>query len=75
MKVIKHGDFYQQKEIKCKKCNALLSYCFDDIKTRSNVDEIFGEIHSSFRKYIICPDCNYQIDLSWFIDGIQTVNQ
>lgn len=73
MKVIKHGDLYREKEIKCKKCNALLLYCSKDIKTRSTCEEVLGGFHNSYREYIVCPECNCQINLSWIIDGKETV--
>lgn len=71
MKVIKHGNMH--KEVECPKCQALLSYCFSDIKREFWSGEYFGEMHSHSRKWIICPECNKQIDLSFIIDGEETV--
>ena len=71
MEVIRHGNTY--KEVECKKCNALLSYHFSDIKTEFNCDEYFGEIHTSSRKWIVCPECKNQINISWKIDGEEQV--
>ena len=71
MEVIRHGNTY--KEVECKKCNALLSYHFSDIKTKFNCDEYFGEIHTSSRKWIVCPECENQINISCKIDGEEQV--
>lgn len=51
MKVLRHGNTY--KEIECKKCGALLSYCKVDIK----IEEY---MHT---KYISCPECGKIITL------------
>lgn len=71
MEVIRHGNTY--KEIECKKCGALLSYYTADVKVSSNCEEYFGEIHSSCKKYITCPECKKEIVLSFRIDGKETV--
>ncbi len=73
MKVIKHGITYKGK--KCDKCSALLSYCEKDIQTKSKDDEYFGDYHYSCRKYIVCPECNNEIDLSWIIDGEEQIEE
>lgn len=71
MEVIKHGNTY--REVECKKCGALLSYCEVDIKNNNRDDIFLGEEHYSRRKYIICPECKKEINLSWIIDGEETV--
>ena len=71
MKVIKHGNTYQ--EIECNDCHALLSYCISDIRTDTFCGEYFGEIHSSCKKYIVCPECKKHIMLSFVIDGEETI--
>ena len=71
MKVIRHGSTY--KEIKCTKCCALLSYCEIDIKHDNREDDNFGEWHYSYRKYVVCPECKNEINLSWNIDGEEIV--
>lgn len=73
MEVIKHGNYY--KEIKCEKCNAILAYCKNDIKKIDSCEEIFGELHSSYQEYIVCPECNKKINLSWIIDGEEQVKE
>ena len=64
MEVIRHGNTY--REVKCKKCNALLSYGKSDINhyDRYIYENIFGENHYSRKGYIICPECNNEIVLS-----------
>lgn len=73
MKIITHGNTCKEKV--CNKCSALLSYCEADIKTESRYDDFFSDQHYSRRKYIICPECNTQIDLSWIIDGEEQVSK
>ena len=67
MEVLRHGNTY--REVECKKCGALLSYSTGDIKVRDHSGEVFGEIHSSCKKYITCPECKEEIVLSFVIDG------
>ena len=72
MKVIKHGNTY--KETECVKCNAILAYCNTDIKTSNMSDgEYFGEYHYSYKKYVVCPECNSDIIISWVIDGEEQI--
>ena len=71
MEVIRHGNTY--KEVECKKCGALLSYCNEDVKHDIRYDKDFVEFHYSYRKYIICPECKNKIDISWTIDGEEQV--
>ena len=61
MEVLRHGNTY--KEIVCPKCNALLSYCKNDIKEYSDYEEYFGEMHLFYAEYIICPECKKKINL------------
>ena len=71
MEVIRHGDTY--KEIECKKCGALLSYCAADIKIIDRYAGVFGgDWYTSCKKYITCPECEKEIVLSWKIDGEET---
>ena len=72
MKVIRHGNTYN-KEIECKRCHALLSYCLSDIKREFYNEEYFGKIHSCSKKWIVCPECRNKIILSFIIDGEETV--
>ena len=73
MQVVVHGNTYKEK--RCDKCTALLSYCSKDIKTCDRDEEYFGDYHYSCRKYIVCPECNNEIDLSWIIDGEEQVSK
>jgi hypothetical protein len=66
MEVLKHGNTY--KEVECKNCCALLSYCKADIEHFEQVDEIFGEWHSHYEESIKCPECNKKIVLYSFVD-------
>ena len=73
MEVIKHGNTYKEKE--CPGCGALLSYGNADIITIEE-KEVFGECrwcNWHVRKYIICPECKKQIDISWIVDGKETM--
>ena len=70
MEVIKHGNTY--KETECTKCGALLSYCEIDINN-DDEDNYFGVLCYSHRKYVVCPECKKEINLSWIIDGEETV--
>ena len=68
MEVLRHGNTY--KEIGCKNCGALLSYCKTDITKISKCEEVFGgDWHSSDEKCIYCPECNSKIILSLIVDG------
>ena len=68
MEVLRHGNTY--KEVECKNCGALLSYCKSDIKEISKCEEVFGgDWHSVYEKYLYCPECNSKIILSLIIDG------
>ena len=71
MEVLRHGNTY--KETECSKCGALLSYCNKDVKTKFNVDDYFGEIHTCRREWIVCPECHKEINLSFKIDGEEQV--
>ena len=71
MKVIRHGNTY--KEVECKNCGALLSYCKEDTKRDNRNEEYDGEWHYSYREYIKCPECEEKIELSWIIDGEEQV--
>lgn len=71
MEVIKHGNTYKEKE--CPGCGALLSYGKVDIKNDIDCEEYFGEIHCSNRKYIVCPECKKQINISWIVDGKEII--
>lgn len=63
IKIIKPGFL---KEVKCAKCGAVLSYdANDDVETRyetSNAPLI--ENYKKPIKYIVCPQCNYEIILN-----------
>lgn len=71
MIVLKHGNTY--RDIECPKCGALLSYCKNDIKNHFDGGEYGGEIHSFSRKWIVCPECDKEIELSLMIDGEETI--
>ena len=56
MEVIKHGNTY--KEIKCKKCNALLTYCKSDVRYEDSHSEGADGIHHNSdekKRYVVCP--------------------
>jgi hypothetical protein len=67
MNIIKHGTTY--KERYCSDCSALFSYSKKDIKIENTFDEVFGEYHSNYCEYILCPECNYKKILKLKIDG------
>ena len=67
MEVIKHGNTY--KEVECKKCGALFSYCKSDVIKESDYCEYYDRFHWIDKKYIICPECNNTITLEFKIDG------
>lgn len=66
MEVIKHGNTY--KEIECKKCGALLSYCEADIKTKSRHGYYDFEEYFETTDYIECLECKEKINLKKFVD-------
>ena len=67
MEVLRHGNTYN--EVECEKCYAILSYCETDIKHDDREDDYFGELHYSYRKYVICPECKSETNISWIING------
>lgn len=68
MQVIRHGNTY--REIECKNCGALLSYCDSEVIKKSDCYEVFGgDWHSYSEEYIICPECKKKIVFSSIIDG------
>ena len=71
MNVLKHGNTY--REIECKNCGALLSYCLSEVIKKSNWDDSFGEWHGFYKEYIICPECKKEIVFSFVVDGEETV--
>lgn len=71
MNVLRHGNTYKEKE--CTKCGALLSYSSKDVKTKFDGSDYGGEIHTFSRKWIVCPECNKEIEISFVIDGEETV--
>ena len=73
MEVIRHGNTY--KEVKCKKCNALLSYGKSDIKYDDRDERYFGVWHYSRKEYVVCPECQNEIILYWTIDGEEVKNE
>lgn len=64
IKIIKPGFL---REVQCSKCGAVLSYdTNDDVETRyenSNAPliETYIETYKKPIKYIVCPQCNYEI--------------
>ena len=72
MEVLRHGRTY--KEVECKDCGALLSYCENDIIKKPKYYEVFGgDWHSVHEEHVTCPECNNKIMLSLIIDGEETV--
>ena len=61
MEVLRHGNTY--KQVWCTECNALLSYCKRDIERSNRIEEYLGKWHTSYEKYIICPECKNKIIL------------
>jgi len=68
IKVIEHGT---RRQIRCSKCNALLSYDMNDDVIQEPVDEdVILEPVDDFltwewtRKFIICPECDEKIVLN-----------
>ena len=74
MEGLRHGNTY--REVECKKCCALLSYCDKDIIKKSDCYEVFGgDFYIYSEKYIICPECGSEIWFSRVIDGKETVKK
>ena len=73
MEVIKHGNTY--KEIECKNCNALLTYCKSDIRYEGSHSEGVGGLphHSQEIRYVTCPECNNWIIISNIINGEEKI--
>lgn len=71
MKVIKHGNTY--REVECKNCGALLSYCEHEVTIESHWVDCFGEWKDFYKEYIICPECKKDIVFSFIVDGEETV--
>lgn len=63
IKIIKPGCL---KEVKCAKCGAVLSYDKnDDVETRYETSTApLIETYKKPIKYIVCPQCNYEIILN-----------
>lgn len=59
IKVIEHGT---RRQIRCSKCNALLSYDMNDDVTQEPVDDFLTG--RWVRKFIICPECDEKIVLN-----------
>jgi DNA-directed RNA polymerase subunit RPC12/RpoP len=66
MEVLKHGNTY--KEVECKGCGALLSYCKLDIEKQEYFDGLFKEVYV-YKEYIMCPECKNRIILKYKING------
>lgn len=71
--VIKHGKEYC--EIECKKCNAIIGYSKKDIKRKSRLIDCFGEPHSIYEEWIICPECGNKMYFTSKIDGEETLDK
>ena len=67
MEIIKHGK--TNKEVECKKCGALFSYCEADIIKEADYYEVFEGWHDTYREYILCPECKNEIKLKYTVDG------
>lgn len=61
MKVIKHGDMYE--EVECDKCKALIGYAKKDVNSYYTFVENTGKSNYVLREFIDCPECNYRIIL------------
>ena len=59
IKVIEHGT---RRQIRCSKCNALLSYHMDEDVILEPVDDFLTWEWT--RKFIICPECDEKIVLN-----------
>lgn len=55
MKIIKRKSAYP-KRITCKKCTSILEYDLNDVVLSSDP-------HAIVRGWIICPVCNYKLNL------------
>lgn len=69
IQVLKPGN--TTKQISCPKCNALLSYTKVDIKVNFYYDRSDFNNYYNHTEYIECPECNYQITLASYIDGVK----
>lgn len=59
MEVLRHGNTY--REVECKKCCALLSYCEADVKIIYDDEMKDGEWVNNDIRYIYCPECKNTI--------------
>ncbi len=59
MKVIKHGNMYKNKLIKCSKCGCVFEFNDDDIKV-SHFKYMCGYVFETL-EYIECPECEAKI--------------
>lgn len=62
MKIIEHGKYPNENEMKCPECNCVFKYFNTEAKHEcSTPDEeaMFGGF--GFYKSIKCPECNYRI--------------
>ena len=57
IKVIEHGT---RRQIRCSKCNALLSYDIEGDVIQEPAEDFTGRW---IRKYIICPECDEKLVL------------
>ena len=71
--VIVHGKEYN--EIRCYKCNAIIGYSKKDIKRKNRLIDCFGEPHSLYEEWIVCPECGDKIYFTSKIDGKETLDK
>ena len=60
IKIIKNT-MTEPTEVTCPVCKSIFSYTYEDIQRRYNNTLVFGE---SFIRYLVCPVCKSDIDLS-----------
>ena len=63
VEVIKHGE---KNIIDCDFCGAQLKYTADDIKEK---EYYISQRESDFVKYIVCPDCNNNVEIHKMYKG------
>lgn len=59
MKIIKHGNMYKDRLIKCLKCGCVFGFNDDDIKV-SHFRYMGGYVFETL-EYIECPECEAEI--------------
>lgn len=63
MKIIRHGNLYEQGPIKCPKCECEFTYCQNDIKKEQySYEDYDGWQHDEILA-VRCPECREIIEV------------